>query len=62
MVSVPEAAKLLGVGKGSVDRARAVLAKAEPEVVEKMAKGEITVNAAWSRSSPSRSREPVPLR
>jgi FixJ family two-component response regulator len=52
-VTVKEAAKKLGVGSSSVDRARAVLAKGTPEVIEQMSKGElahlVTLRAfAWT--------------
>ncbi len=51
LVTVEEAAKKLGVGSGSVDRARAVLAKAEPEIVEKMSKGESRCMAVLALSA-----------
>ena len=47
LVSREEAAKKLGVSGSSIDRARAVLAKGTPEVIEQMSKGEITVNEAF---------------
>jgi hypothetical protein len=48
IVTREEAAKIVGVGKGTLDRAHTVLAKGDPETIRAMETGETTVNAAYS--------------
>lgn len=47
-VSGPDAAKLLGVSKGAVARARIVLKHGTPEIIKAVEDGRIGVAGAWS--------------
>jgi hypothetical protein len=53
-----EAAKVLGVGTSSIDRAKRVIEEA-PELVEKIERGEMTVNAAYEATRKPEPEKPI---
>jgi hypothetical protein len=52
-----EAAKILSVGTSSIDRAKRVIENA-PELVEKIERGEMTVNAAYEATRDKSTQKP----
>lgn len=58
-VSIPDAAKILGVSPATVERAKTVLSKAVPEVVKLVESGEVKIHAAREVASlpPERQRD-----
>ena len=57
-----KAAKLLGVSEATVKMAKAVAEKAAPEVLEKVQKGELRLNAATQLPASPRTNKPPNLR
>src|SRR5262249_32662453 len=58
--SIEVASKLLNVGRASVERAKQVLAKGDPSLIEEVEQGQTSVTAAAEGNTPTKPDKPEP--